>query len=85
MPNINAQNVADFAPSVTLAANEVWQCRAGELLLTTSDPTATGTNDPEQGILIKEENSLTISSGKTVWYRNFGPAGTACLIAREAV
>jgi hypothetical protein len=48
-------------------------------------PTATGTNDPEQGILIKEENSLTISSGKTVWYRNFGPAGTACLIAREAV
>jgi hypothetical protein len=38
MPNINAQNVADFAPSVTLAANEVWQCRAGELLLTTSDP-----------------------------------------------
>lgn len=65
--------------TVVLEADEIWQCREGQILVT-ADSLTTRT----QGILLDgDENAgVKIASGKTVRYRKVGDA--TAVLARES-
>lgn len=71
-------NASNDWQSVTLSADEVWQVRAGAVLLDT-DASA----PDREGILVQTFEALRFSSGRTVFYRL--ASGTSALIARVAV
>ena len=63
--------------SVTLAADEGWQCRAGQLLVTKE-----AAGDEDRGILLNHGQAWSFTAGDTVYFRAvFGTAR----VAREAI
>lgn len=67
-----------WSAGVTLVATEIWQCRAGTVLLSASD---TGADD--RGIRLRAGDAVQVSSGATVYYRRLD--ASAAVIAREAL
>lgn len=68
--------------NVTLAADEVWQCKGGKVMLSVTNPTTANS----QGVILSGQgdnaDAVKITSGKTVYYKAVG-AGN-CIVAREA-
>lgn len=60
--------------SVTLATDEIWQCREGQVLTSLETPT-----DPasDQGILLSSRDVRYFGAGQTVHYRRLRPEGVA--------
>lgn len=71
-------NVSTDWTQVVTAAAEIWQVRAGKLLITEGVPT-----DDGQGIIVEAPDGVRIASGKTINYRKVGGAGKAQLAREE--
>ena len=67
-----------WSAPVTLATDEVWQCRKGSVFVTT-----TASPDAEDGLSLFENHAAHFSAGLMVRYRKDGT--TEALIVREAV
>jgi hypothetical protein len=59
--------------SVTLAQDEIWQCRGGRLLTTVETPS--GDSD-DRGIVLTEDSVRVFRNGQTVRYRTLQATGT---------
>lgn len=67
-----------WSSSITLATDEIWQCRKGSVFVTT---TATPTAD--DGIALHEMHAVQFPAGVVVSYRK--ESTTEALIVREAL
>lgn len=70
----------DWSAGVVLVADEIWQCRGGSVAV------ATGASAPVSlldGVELGPPESVFLSSGLTVYYRNLRNSGA--IITRTAV
>lgn len=73
------EDVSSGWTEVTLAADEIWQCRGGTILVTVGAP-----NSRNQGIELDGDTGqgIRIASGKTINYRRINDGNA--VLAREA-
>lgn len=71
-------NASGTWQSVTTAASEIWQVRTGSVEIDVDT-----TEGDRGGLLLSQGQSVTVSTGKTVYYRL--ASGTSALISRNAL
>jgi hypothetical protein len=74
---------AAWSATVTLAANEFWQVRAGPVFIATGATSVPSSLD--DGLLLSDGDILALGSGEVVRYRSARPDGSAALIRRTKV
>ena len=72
----NITNATAAWQSVTIAADEIWQCREGAVDLDTDAAN-------QLGLRLRQDDAVRLSAGKTVYYRL--SSGRRAVIARVAV
>lgn len=71
---------ADWSASVTLAADEFWQCQKGPIYIATAATSAPAALD--DGMLLSEGDILALTTGDVVRYRSARPDGTGRAVRR---
>lgn len=67
-----------WSSPITLASDEIWQTRWGNIFVTTTDAP-----DPDDGFALQQGQGVLLRAGLQVRYRKVGT--TSAMIAREAV